>query len=85
LKSASGWSSYSGIVNSDTYGFSALPGGLGLSDGSFDLAGDYGNWWSSSEVGSNSAYSRYMRYFGALVDRSIYGKYYLYSVRCVQD
>jgi uncharacterized protein (TIGR02145 family) len=27
LKATSGWNSYSGIVNLDTYGFSALPGG----------------------------------------------------------
>ncbi|MDR0517789.1 MAG: hypothetical protein LBH25_12165 [Fibromonadaceae bacterium] len=29
LKAASGWNSYSGIVNLDSYGFSALPGGYG--------------------------------------------------------
>jgi uncharacterized protein (TIGR02145 family) len=85
LKSASGWSSYSGIVNSDTYGFSALPGGNGGSDGNFLSAGSLGYWWSSSEYGSYGAYYRRMYYYDANVLRDYYDKPSLYSVRCVQD
>ena len=46
LKSASGWSS--GGNGQDTYGFAALPGGGGLSDGTF-FADEYNRWWSATE------------------------------------
>jgi len=40
LKSSTGWNSYSGVpAGADTYGFSALPGGDGISGGSFDDVG----------------------------------------------
>ncbi|MDR1812659.1 MAG: hypothetical protein LBQ87_07520 [Candidatus Fibromonas sp.] len=87
LKSKSGWNPYNGIENLDTYGFLALPGGRGNSDGSFDYVGGYGNWWSAREYenGGNVAYSRDMGYN---YDRAYWNsgyKNYLFSVRCVQD
>jgi uncharacterized protein (TIGR02145 family) len=39
LKAVNGWNSYGGIVNLDSYDFSALPGGIGDSDGYFSTAG----------------------------------------------
>jgi uncharacterized protein (TIGR02145 family) len=81
LKSVSGWSSTSGT---DGYGFSALPGGDGYSDGSFSSVG-YGYWWSATENNASFAYSRYMNYDFSDVGRSDYLKSILYSVRCVQD
>jgi uncharacterized protein (TIGR02145 family) len=91
LKATSGWSSCgpSGSGNSylceDTYGFSALPGGLGNSGGGFDFVGSDGFWWSASEDDSDSAYFRYMDYGseGAGWYRS--SKYALRSIRCLQD
>jgi uncharacterized protein (TIGR02145 family) len=86
LKSANGWNSYNGIVNSDTYGFSALPGGYGYSGGSFDDVGYYGYWWSSSEYNSDTAYYRYMDYYYEGVDNNyLNDKSILLSVRCVKD
>jgi uncharacterized protein (TIGR02145 family) len=84
LKSKSGWAPYSGIENLDTYGFSALPGGYGYSDGDFYYAGDYGFWWSATEYYANFAYHRYMNY-GSLVNRNDYYESNLFSVRCLQD
>jgi len=90
LKATDGWyncgkgSSYS-YQCEDTYGFSALPGGLGYSVGSFYDVGDGGNWWSSSEDGSSNAYLRYMVYYDEYVYYLINGKDYLRSVRCLQD
>jgi uncharacterized protein (TIGR02145 family) len=46
LKSTSGWYKYNGT---DAYGFSALPGGYGGSDGGFNNAGSNGYWWCSTE------------------------------------
>ena len=93
LKARSGWYSC-GASNSshypyceDTYGFSALPGGYGYLDGSFDLADTNGHWWSANEGegSSTSAHNRFMRYD----DRGIYGsindKEHLLSVRCLKD
>jgi uncharacterized protein (TIGR02145 family) len=85
LKTTSGWSSYSGIVNLDSYGFSALPGGGGYSDGYFNDVGYYGRWWSASEYNSGSAYYRSMYYDDEYAYYSYLNKNYLFSVRCLQD
>jgi uncharacterized protein (TIGR02145 family) len=84
LKATSGW--YSGGNGIDKYGFSALPGGFGYSDGNFSSAGSNGNWWSSTENGAYNAYFRDMYYDGESVFRYDSNKsYYLFSVRCLQD
>jgi len=54
LKATSGWNNnyYTGTSGNgtDEYGFSALPGGYGYSDGSlFYGVGDNGLWWNTSE------------------------------------
>jgi len=53
LKSTSGW--YNNGNGTDDYGFSALPGGHGNSDGNFDYAGYYGYWWSATEDSADYA------------------------------
>ena len=85
LKATTGWDS--GGNGTDDYGFSALPGGYGSSDGSFGSVGYDGAWWSANENGndSNYAYGRgmYYNYGNAYWDN--YSKSNLFSVRCVQD
>jgi len=83
LKARSGWNDNGN--GEDTYEFSALPGGYGLSCGSFYDVGDHGFWWSSSEYDSNDAYRRHMSYSHEKVDNGNYDKSRLFSVRCVQD
>jgi len=84
LKSAAGWNEDGNGTND--FGFSALPGGNGYSDGSFGTAGNFGDWWSATEDNANDAWSRNMiDYFESDVFRIIYGKAVLLSVRCVQD
>jgi len=87
LKAESGW--YDGdeyyIAGADTYGFSALPGGGGDSDGYFLHVGYNGYWWSSTEYGGSYAWGRYMNYNIADVGRSDYDKSLLFSVRCSKD
>lgn len=46
LKSETGWNN--GGNGTDDYGFSALPGGGGDPDGSFDGAGNAGVWWTAT-------------------------------------
>jgi uncharacterized protein (TIGR02145 family) len=76
-----------GTINTDNYGFSALPGGVRYAyDNEFRSAGIFGVWW----VNSNNAYkpNRYMHYDGDIIGygrgdyRSISDGY---SVRCVKD
>jgi uncharacterized protein (TIGR02145 family) len=87
LKAKSGWNNYSGKSGNgtDDYGFAALPGGYGYSDGDFDNVGKDGNWWSATEGSASGAWGRYMYYSYAYVDRFSIGKTGFTSVRCVQD
>ena len=84
LKAKSGWNNNGN--GTDEFGFSAVPGGNGNSDGSFYGVGSIGLWWSANEYHSNSAYSRYMSYhLYVRASWNIYSKSDLFSVRCVQD
>ena len=95
LASASGWSSNSdvGTVGNTDYpakrnatGFTALPGGYRYDLDTFINIGSYGSWWSSSEVISTYAWSRYIFCGSEIVWRiSFFGKSSGFSVRCVRD
>jgi uncharacterized protein (TIGR02145 family) len=75
LKATSSWNS--GGNGTDDYGFSALPGGNGSSNGYYD-DGRSGYWWSSGEIFTRNMYYDYW-FLG-------YGRYGdLNSVRCLQD
>jgi uncharacterized protein (TIGR02145 family) len=69
----------------DEYGFSALLGGFGHSDGSFYYAGYGGNWWSATENDASEAWYRWMNDEDEGVNRDSGDKAFLLSVRCVQD
>jgi uncharacterized protein (TIGR02145 family)/uncharacterized repeat protein (TIGR02543 family) len=84
LRAVSGWNS-SSDVGTDEFGFSALPGGEGSSNGFFNDVGNRGRWWSASESNSGYAYGRYIYYDSEDAYYSNYSKNYLYSVRCLQD
>jgi uncharacterized protein (TIGR02145 family) len=97
LKATSGWNDYNGASGNgtDDYGFSALPGGIGNSDGRFgSVAGYYGYWWSATESHPSYAYSRRMSFSSSVGSRlggsdmnGDYGdkSFYFFSVRCLQD
>jgi len=82
LKATSGWNNNGN--GKDTYGFSALPGGYGNSNGDFIRADNNGRWWSASE-NLSFAYYQYMDYNRDLAYWDYYDKYNLCSVRCIQD
>jgi len=83
LKSKEGWNE--GGNGTDEYGFSALPGGFGYSDGSFGNVGKSGLWWSATEIDASNAWNRNMSCSYAKVYRYYNDKSVLFSVRCVQD
>ena len=89
LKSSQYWKYYGpSYTGTDDYGFAALPGGIGGSDGSFYYAGDIGDWWCATEYDAYVACGRSMYYYNEYVGRyygSDNGKTNLFSVRCVQD
>jgi uncharacterized protein (TIGR02145 family) len=66
-------------------GFSALPGGLRLYDGTFIVVGYGGRWWSSTEVVNVGAWGRDLYYNSANIDRYYSNNEFGYSVRCVRD
>jgi uncharacterized protein (TIGR02145 family) len=61
----------------DEYGFSALPGGYGYSDGNFDRIGYEGYLWSASEYDSDDAYCH--------MNCGYFSKSDLFYVRCIQN
>jgi uncharacterized protein (TIGR02145 family) len=88
LKAKEGWRDDNGKSGNgeDTYGFSALPGGLGNSGGHFDDVGYGGAWWNASENGDSGAYYRgmgynYERAYSSYMIKGII----FFSVRCVGD
>jgi len=83
LKATSGWNSNGN--GTDIYGFAALPGGDGSSDGDFYYVGYRGFWRSATEYDAYYAYNRYMRDDYEDVYRDNYDKGSLQSVRCLQD
>ncbi len=78
------WSSpNTGATNSS--GFTALPGGIRDSDGTFDYVGGHGFWWSSTEKDTHNAWYRSMGYHTSSARRNTYPSSYGLSVRCVKD
>jgi len=74
------------LSRNNSTGFSALPGGYRTdSNGTFDIVGYNGYWWSSTGSSTSYAWGRYMYYKDSYVYRSSYGKQNGFSVRCVRD
>ena len=82
LKSKNDWGTGRGT---DRFGFSALPGGYFYTNGSFDKLGQYGDWWTTTESGSDKAYYRNMGYDRPFVVDDAHPKGFGFSVRCVKD
>ena len=91
LKATSGWHSC-GKGDSyqykceDTYGFSAMPGGIGYPVGTFSFVSERGFWWSASEYREDAAYYRDLHYISDAANWYKYDtKSHFLSVRCVSD
>ena len=76
-------------TGTDDYGFSALPGGFRYYDGGFNNKNWNAFFWSSTEINTNDAWSRYLYHYQGDVRRgSNYGvdkKGIGASVRCLKD
>ncbi|HDP74539.1 MAG TPA: PKD domain-containing protein, partial [Bacteroidales bacterium] len=78
------WNSPNAGATNET-GFTALPGSYRINSGTFSNIGNYGYWWSASELSTDIAWTRYMYYNGSYVGRSNLDKEFGFSVRCVRD
>jgi uncharacterized protein (TIGR02145 family) len=84
LKAVSGWNENGN--GTDNYGFTALPGGIGVSDVNFIGVGLYSYYWSASEHDDSDAA------WGWVLDYKLDGtgfdnnyKSSLLSIRCIKD
>ena len=66
-------------------GFSGLLGGFRYSFGNYGSMGTTVSFWSSSDVNSSQAWTRYLSGGNSKVNRRSYGKQGGFSVRCVKD
>jgi len=66
-------------------GFSALPGGFRLTDGSFNNLRNSAAFWSATEVNANSAWFRRLDYNSSSVSRISDQMKLGASVRCIKD
>ena len=85
LKSATGWTAYSGITNEDAFGFLALPAGYRDVNGVYYNEGYGAYFWSSTEYNSNLAYGMYLYYYYDYANLNDHTKSLGYSVRCLMD
>jgi uncharacterized protein (TIGR02145 family) len=66
-------------------GFSGLPGGLCLYNGTFNTIGTDGYWWSSTENGTQDSFLRNLYCSYGPVNRYVSAKTDGVSVRCLRD
>lgn len=70
---------------SNSYNFSALPGGYRTELGTFSLAGHQAMWWTSHEFDTWRAYYRYVYYADTRASRYNIDKHYGNSIRLVKN
>lgn len=85
MKSTSGLWNAPNTEATNSSGFSGLPGGYRVNDGSFYFIGEYCGWWSSAEYDTDNAWSHNLFYDSGNVDRGYYVKGYWLWVRCLRD
>ena len=78
------WADPNAGANNES-GFTALPGGYRSNTGCFYDIRNNGNWWSSTEYGTNNAWDRRLSCSNSGVGRVDSNKSLGFSVRCLRD
>jgi uncharacterized protein (TIGR02145 family) len=80
------WAWFHTYHGMDLHGFSAVPGGTRLNDGSFDQLGFYSYWWSAPVYASKSENASfwYMFYTSNHLNSWLYNKHFGFSIRCIR-
>jgi uncharacterized protein (TIGR02145 family) len=92
MASTSGWDSFlirgtpgnDQALNNES-GFSAPPGGYRGGDGKFIYIGNLANYWTASEDGPTTAWSRHLYFGNDGVMRYSFHRSSGFSIRCVRD
>ena len=66
-------------------GFTALPGGYRVPNGTYNDFGIYGYWWSSTEYSTTTAWDRRLNYNSNGLNRNYFNETCGFSVRCLKD
>jgi uncharacterized protein (TIGR02145 family) len=85
MKASTGWTPYNGITNTNSSGFTALPGGACDTHGTFSNIGENGLFWSSSESDTLNGRGYFLYSAGPLVGNNHIPKKFGQVVRCVKD
>ena len=88
LKSTSGWDDWFGESGNGTNesGFNALPGGIRAYEGTFNVEGEWGEFWSTTaEYPNTHFWNRYLTYDIVEIGRWGFQVKYGLSVRCVKN
>jgi len=84
MKAITLWTPYAGTTNTNSSGFTGLPGSSRSSNGLFNIGiGEHALWWSSSENNTTTAWDRYLDYSAVGSTRSNSSKTKGSSVRCI--
>jgi len=70
---------------SNETGFTSLPGGMRIYDGSFVGLGDIAVFWSSTDIKGYGAWDRALHFEYSAISRAFFGREGGASVRCVRD
>lgn len=84
IKSSVGWPVSSLLFGTNEVGFSALPGGIRVIDGTTNTFQTTAFWWSSTSE-SNKVYYRYIDFQHKQIFRQRTYPQYGMSIRCVKD
>jgi len=92
LSATTDWFTYStiGTIGNDLSknnktGFTALPGGYRINDGTFANLGYHAFWWTTTESSSTNAVYRYLHFSSSTLSVYPAAKNWGRSVRCVKD
>lgn len=85
MKTTTGWPVFPGITNTNSSGFTGLPGGYRYVNALFNNIGYGSCWWSSTANGSINGWYRYLSTSEAAAGRNNTGKNSGYFVRCIKD
>lgn len=83
LKATSGW--YMNGNGTNESGFTALPSGFRGTDGQFYYGGNWTDFWSSSQINIDLAWSRALGYSRDNIGRYEDSKKFGFSIRCIKD
>ena len=84
MKTSSGWNAPNTGANNSSQ-FSALPGGIRMPYGTFDVIGASANWWTQSSHTESLAAWRNVYHNHASVHRAIFDKAHGFSIRCIKN